>query len=220
MKKITLIFSVLFSITLSQAQEVVSNNQNEILIVGGNDTTKTDEPICVHTNGLCMNFPKAGLTGMYNPALGWSISECNYSDGRSVKYESLLLICTASDTYYSFNDDSRVLIRFTDESVSTLRRDLNSPIEKKYENMWMGNTLMKFYHTYCRLNLDTETRQKLLNPTLGIVKIRIVFTNGNVRDYELKGNRVKKFPEELRKSFQQAAAGNKTRLHNSDDSTF
>lgn len=220
MRKYIFVLVVLFVAKFVNAQEIVSNDGNDVVVVGGNDVVETDEPTCVHTNGLCMNFPKAGLTGMYNPALGWSISECTYSDGKSIKYESLLLISTASDTYYSFDEDSRVLIRFTDESVATLRRDIKSPIEKKYENMWMGNSLMHFYHTYCRLNLDTETRQKLLNPALGIVKIRIVYTNGLVRDYELKGKRISKFPEELRESYQQAVAGNKARIQNNDDSTF
>ena len=61
---------------------------------------------------------------------------------------------------------------------------------------------------------------KFLNPDLGIVKIRIVFTNGNIRDYELTGKRIKKFPEELRESYQQAMKGNAQKIHNSDDSTF
>ena len=224
MKQIYLMFALLIFSVNVKAQEVIidstSTNQNDVIILDGNEQVENEEPTCVYSNGIAMNFPKAGLTGLYNPALGWSIAQCNFSDGSSIKKESLILITTNPNDYSSFDSDSRILIRFTDQSVSTLHRDLKSKVERKYDNMYMSNTLYKFYKSYVRFQLDSETREKLLNPSIGIVKIRIVFTNGNVKDYELTGKRVMKFPEELRESYMQASNANKQRLNNSDDSTF
>ena len=124
------------------------------------------------------------------------------------------------DGYYSFDADSRVLIRFTDESTSILRRDPDEIVENAYDNMWMGSSLMHFYKSYVTLQLDSETRTKFFNHSLGVKKIRIVYANGDAIDYEMKGKRIMKFPEELRESFEEASQKNDIRTKNNDDSTF
>lgn len=220
----TTILILCFAYSLIYSQEVIIDSNDtgkDVIVLGGNENNVSkEEPTCVYSNGLCMNFPKGGLLGIYNPALGWSISQCNFSNGTSVKTESMILITTGAKTYYSFDSDSRILIRFTDESVSTMYRDMNDRVETKYENAWLGNTMAHYYMSYVRFQLDKDTRAKFLNPALGIKKIRIVFANGEAIDYELKGNRVMKFPEELRESYKQASNKNQQRIQNNDDSTF
>ena len=211
---------VVASFTTSFAQEVLLDstaNKNDLIILGGNENTKSmEDPTCVYSYGTCMNFSK----GIYTPAIGWAIGQCTYPNGTSVINESMLLITTGYENYYSFDTESRVLIRFTDESVSVLRRDLSERVENNYDNMWMGSSLMHFYRSYVSLQLDSETRAKLFNESLGIKKIRIVYANGDAVDYEMKGKRIMKFPEELRESYKEASQQNATRTKNSDDSSF
>ena len=70
------------------------------------------------------------------------------------------------------------------------------------------------------LQLDSETRTKLFNQSLGIKKVRVVFSNGDAKDYDIKGKGVMKLPEELRASYVEATQDNNMRTQNSDDSTF
>lgn len=225
MKQFFLMFALLcFSVNV-KSQEVIidttSTNQKEIIVLGGNEQKEKEEPTCVYSNGEAMRFPKKGLTRMYNPSLGWIIGQCKLSDGTSINKESLFLITKSPNNYDSFDADSRILIRFTDQSVSTLHRDLEFDVQKGYDNLLFTTGLfINLYRTYVVFQLDSETREKLMNPSIGITKIRIVFTNGEVKDYELKGKRRMKFPKELRESYTQASIANKIRLHNSDDSTF
>lgn len=217
---ITLIFISISTFSQEIIVDSISIKRTDITLLGGNEAKDKEDPICVYSNGSCMIFPKSGLLSLYNPALGWSIYQCTFSDGSILKEESMILITNARDTYYSFDSNSRILMRFTDESISTLHRDLKDEVENKYDNIWLGNTLMHCYFSYVRLQLDSETRTKLLNPSLGIKKIRIVFSNGNVEDYELKGKRIMKFPEELRQSYREASQKNEIRTKNSNDSNF
>lgn len=223
MKKYAILFMSFLLIESMKAQEVIvdsaSTKEKDIIILGGNDVSISNEPTCVYSNGTCMNI-NSGLSGIYCPALGWSIAMCTLSDGSTIKEESLILLHTSPSGYANFDSESRVLIRFTDNSVSTLHRDMKTPVSTNYSSMWMGNTLMKFFKTSIRLKLDTDTRSKIMNPTLGIVKVRVVYTNGNILDYELKPKRQMKYPEELRKSYFEANHSNEKRTQNSDDSTF
>ena len=220
MKKMFCLMLTMASITLSFAQEVIvdsTHNGANLIVLGGNESTKLGaEPTCVYSYGTCMNFSK----GIYTPAIGWAIGQCTFPDGTSITNESLLLITTGMDGYYSFDADSRVLIRFTDESTSILRRDPDEIVENAYDNMWMGSSLMHFYKSYVTLQLDSETRTKFFNHSLGVKKIRIVYANGDAIDYEMKGKRIMKFPEELRESFEEASQKNDIRTKNNDDSTF
>lgn len=223
MKKYLILFMSFLFLESMNAQEVIvdstSIDEKDIIILGGNDVPTSNEPTCVVSNGTCMTV-KSGLAGVYSPAIGWSIAMCTLSDGSSIKEESLILLHTSPNGYVDFDGDSRVLIRFTDNSVSTLHRDMKTPVATNYSSLWMGNSLMKFFKTSIRLKLDAETRSKIMNPALGIVKVRVVFTNGNVLDYDLKSKRQMKYSEELRKSYLEASQSNAKRAQNSDDSTF
>ena len=224
MKKIVLLLVGILVTSLIYSKEVSVDSTNieekEILILGKNKDIENNKPICVYSNGTGAKFPKGGLLGLYNPSLSWSIGQCSYTDGTIIKKESLILVTNASDTYFSFDEESRILIRFTDDSVSTLYRDIEDEITNEYSSTWFNNNLMHFYTSYVRMNLDNETRTKLLNPALGIKKIRIVFTNGNIRDFEITGKRVMKLSEEIRESYIEASQSNKIRTQNNDDSNF
>ena len=219
MKNLTCLMLMLASILSSYAQEVLLDptTGNDIIVLGGNENLKAkEEPVCVNSLGDYVRVYR----DYWAPSLAWNIEQCTYPNGTSVKKELLTLLTVTSGDYHSFDSESRVLLRFTDESVSILRRDLNFEVERTYDNTWISGNLVDLRYSIVFLQLDSETRKKLFNQSLGIKKVRVVFSNGDAKDYDIKGKGVMKLPEELRASYVEATQDNNMRTQNSDDSTF
>lgn len=222
MKKILFLLAVL-SFSQSYAQQTIESqdeeSKNEVLILANENTqTTAEDPVCVTSQGGYANLLKGSLN-LYNPGLSWKITECSTSK-TSYKYETLVLDMIASDTYYKFNDESRVLMRFSDGTVATLHRRKGDRTMEKYNNCVLGGTIFHLYHAVTEYDLDSDARTALLNPAIEIVKIRVVLTNGNIRDYDMSGKVGRKFLEAIRSSYQAAQKSNHIRINNSDDSSF
>ena len=176
-----------------------------------------DEMDCVGHQGPLYNFPdeKGGLKNLWKPALCWNLYDCKLSD-QHFTYERVRLLMVASDTYFRFDSDSRILIRFSDGHVSTLHRNTKFAVKQIYENTSYGI----FYKTLTDFDVDEETKRHLLNPEMGVVKIRVVFTNGNARDYDLPEKYQKKFTQHMIESYVTAMKMINIKHNNNDDSNF
>ncbi|MCQ2347563.1 MAG: hypothetical protein MJZ65_00050 [Paludibacteraceae bacterium] len=222
MKKSILCVGFLLVSAIINAQDVVARegaNDKELLVLKNDGVqTTADDPVCVYSQGTYANFLKNTLN-LYNPGVSWKIWDCS-AGSTTIKYETLVLDMIASDAYYTYGTDSRILFRFSDGSVSTLHRREGDTTIKEYKSMWIGNTLFHLYHALAEFDLDTETRNRFLNPNLGILKVRVVLANGNARDYEMTGKMQTKVAEQIRNSWISASKQNAARKQNSDDSTF
>lgn len=216
MKRTIIIGIMLLFISSAFTQEIITDSSKGKTIVVNGNGKEQKEVVCVHSVGEYVNIP-AVTGGIYAQALGWGISECSFQDKSVLQLESINLLYRDHVGYKDFDQESRILIRFTDDYVSTLYRDVDSAVETSRQSLIPGNPI---YITYVRFNLDKETRKRMMNPTLGIKKIRIVFTNGEIQDYNIKGNKQYKFLEQLRKSYKNAEKDNAERMNNSDDASF
>lgn len=217
-RSIIFLVAMLFASVLYAQYEIVGGTQviNEQIETPKSPSTEND-PECVHQQGPLYNFPdeKGGLKNIWKPALSWCISDCKIGETRAT-YEVLRLLMVASDTYFSFDNDSRMLIRFSDGHVSTLNRNTNLKVLQIFENTSYGT----FYKTLTDFEVDDETKSRLMNPEIGVIKIRIVFTNGNKRDYDLPEKYQKKFVQHMIESYKIAKQKIEIRHQNNDDSTF
>lgn len=204
------ILSAVYAQDTCRSGRPVGNNADTLV----NLQAKTD---CVIQQGPLYNFPDEKFSGiLYKPALGWNIGDCKLSGEQRIAIETLRLLMIASDANFSFDDDSRILLRFSDGYVCTLHRTPNSDPIHLYQNNKYGT----FYKTLVDFDVDDETKKRLMNPDMGIVKIRIVLPNGSKREYEISKGYQNKFIKHLIESYKKAKEMIEVRHQNNDDLTF
>lgn len=157
-------------------------------------------------------FPDAKLTGsLWKPQINFV--RINELDVISIR-------TCADDTYNMFDADSRVLMRFADSTVVTLPIIEELDIEKVYDPQWVGSSLIDQYVTYSFYSIKEDTIYKIVVDKIPIVKIRLVFTNGDISDYDIPKHYQKKLVDGLISSRNQAFTTNKVRKSNMTDESF
>lgn len=162
--------------------------------------------------GQFVMFPDAKLAGsMWKPQIDFvRINELDVIGIRTC----------ADDTYYSFDADSRVLLRFADSTVVKLPIIEELDIQKDFNTQWVGSSLIDQYVTFSFYSIEEDTIYKIVVDKIPIVKIRLVFTNGDIRDYDIPKNYQKKLVDGLIFSRNQAFTTNKVRKSNETDESF
>lgn len=162
--------------------------------------------------GRFVMFPDAKLTGsMWKPQIAF------------VRIDSLDVICVrsiASDTYWDFDSESRVLIRFSDSTTFKLPIVPQFDIQKDYQVDFIGSTLLEQYITYSFYEIDEEVVAKIIYGRTPIVKIRLAYSNGTVRDYDIGKKYQEKLILGLIESHQIALQTNAIRKENMTDEDF
>lgn len=166
------------------------------------------------STGKYIPFPNNGVMGLgtqYHPHLAFSLVD----NGLYIK-----LYLAFSDDYPEFDADSRILIKFEDESVAKL------PIikleSKDFDTRWdsTSNRYVERYITYTRFDIDVDAINAITVDMKKIVKVRIVLTNGDIRDYDLKKKYQRKFIEGLLESYDGAIKKDIARKSNMLDENF
>ena len=159
-------------------------------------------------------FPDKKLMGLYyKPQLAF---------GRVNDSDIIVLLMTSPDDYASFDEDSRILIKFEDNSTVKLPICLEMDVEKDYETSW-NSSLKKyshFYQTYSCYNIDDETLKAIVEKGKKIIKIRVVRTNGDINDYDITEKYQPKLIEGLQNSYKQLNIIDKERKENIADEDF
>lgn len=165
--------------------------------------------------GKYVQFPDGGFTGSaYKPGLAIAQQK---NDTVTKNYVALHF--TSSQDYADFDASSRLLIKFSDDSKSILPI-YTHPLATQYATRdfeYLGSA--KLYSTYSMYVIDSVTLSKILSDNK-IVKIRIVFTNGDIKDYFLDDFYQSKFIKKLKESYFEATGKNLVREKNMDDSDF
>lgn len=156
-------------------------------------------------------------TGMWGSTYHAFMRLCSY-DGKDTicHYDLIFVVLSASDRYYEFPENSRMLIKFQDDKVFDL--DNFGDITKVYENLGWNSTLKKYVEVYKagrHYILNEEVLTKLLNEK--IAKVRIELANGNFRDFEIEDKHAKKIQRTLAESYKSVLAAQKKRLENIND---
>lgn len=161
--------------------------------------------------GRYIKFPDAKMWGaFYKPQLAFGIiDDCNY----------LVLLCTNPNDYATFDEASRLLIRFEDGTVEKLPLDWEHGVERAYDNMVVRSDISEFFQTYTCYKLEDEVIAKI-EAGVKIIKIRVAFSNGNVRDFDIAEKYQSKLIAGLQTSRIEALESHAQRLVNATDEDF
>lgn len=140
-----------------------------------------------------------------------------YDDRDTTYHMDLLFVAlVTSDTYHSFPDNSRLLIKFQDDEVFEL--ESFSDVVKAHYNLGWNSTLKKYvemYHTGRHYKITADALNKLL--TEKIAKIRIELSNGTYKNIVLEDKLAKKILPKLVNSFKSISTIQQKRLQNLND---
>jgi hypothetical protein len=163
--------------------------------------------------GSWVRFPNNALLGQsFKPQLAFAILD----DEEMI---ALRMICP--DNYATFDNESRLLIKFEDDSVTTLPIYFDVGVVKDYSTDY-DSTLgfIEFYITLTLYKLDSQTKEAIVEDGKKIKKIRVVETNGDINDYDINPNYQQKLIYGLQKSYKDVIAEQKQRQFNASDAGF
>lgn len=162
--------------------------------------------------GKYTKFPNNKLSGnTWKPAIAF---------GRNYSVNILALYVNQSDDYAQFDEDSRLLIKMENDSVFKFHIILDYGVEKNFEtsyNRYIGR--VDEYSTYTCYEVSDDFI-KLINDGKLIKKIRIVFTNGTVADYDIDNGYMKKLTKGLQESYIKMEEKQKQKRKNMNDEDF
>jgi len=138
-------------------------------------------------------------------------------DGESVT--TLLVLTVNPNNYYEFSDASRVLLRFSDNKAFRLNIMPGAAVTKQKNTEKKGNATITFYRTTTEYEVTPEVIEKLENGE-AIVKVRIVFKENDVKDYDIAEGYQSKMAADLLKSYQDASQKNKKASGDLGDEDF
>lgn len=166
----------------------------------------------LYTYGEAIDFQSGFVGSLWHPFLKYSQYDSN--DGRDEHLDLLTVIMKTSDTYHSFPAESKLLLKFSDDSIVEL--ESFGDVIKDYQCTHIGKVLTDIYYTGRNYVITEEALQKLL--TLPIIKVRIELGNGNRKDYEVGEKHGKKVLKKLQKSHEavQSKQGQRIKNSNSD----
>ena len=162
--------------------------------------------------GKLVRFPDSSIFGLYGkPMLGFTkINEQNVITLRTCQ----------SYSYDSFDGESRILIRFADETIAKLPIIEELGVMKDFHTEIINNKVSSFYVTYTNYSITDEVVNKIINEKVPIIKIRLAFANGDVTDYDIKPNYQVKLLDGLINSYVDAMSQNQVRKANKTDEDF
>lgn len=159
-----------------------------------------------------VRFPDNKLAGRsYKPMLAFARVD-------DVTYLALKMIHPYN--YNSFDSESRILIRFEDETVIKLPIHYEFGVFKNFDTSWNSslNRFSDFYITDTLYDIPMGDITKLTS--CKIVKIRVVQTNGDIDDYPIGEIYQNKLLIGLKESYQELMYLDRQRKVNNMDETF
>jgi hypothetical protein len=105
-----------------------------------------------------------------------------------VNDQYLLVLCyTDPKAYASFDEESVMLLKFDDDSTVKLPISKSDEVMKKCESSWnsMKSRNTYYYKTFTSFDLDQNTIDKIVKQKMNIKKIRVSFTNGDIKDWDI-----------------------------------
>ena len=132
---------------------------------------------------------------------------------------TLLVWTTNVNTYYEFTDASRILIRFSDGTMTRLSLDTNKEIKKEKFTKKNANATITYYKTITSYAITPELIDKLQND-IAIVKVRVVFKENDAKDYDIAEGYQTKMASDLKQSLLDAIQKNRQSTTDLSDEDF
>lgn len=158
-------------------------------------------------------FPDSKLMGRaYKPRIAFEKIDDLYS---------ISVRCCDPRAYKLFDNESRVLLKFADNT--SVRLDIiylnESSVIKSYDCSVDRFGTTHFYVTYTNYYISEDVIERILSRNESIIKIRLVYGNGEADDYDITEQYQQKLMEGLKKSYKEAnqSQAKKKRILNDDD---
>ena len=132
---------------------------------------------------------------------------------------TLLVWTTNVNSYYDFTDASRILIRFSDGTMTRLPHKTTTDIEKEKYTKKNANATITYYKTISSYTTTPELIEKLQND-ITIVKVRVVFKENDAKDYDIAEGYQTKMASDLKQSLLDAIQRNRQSTTDLSDEDF
>lgn len=132
---------------------------------------------------------------------------------------TLLVWTTNVNSYYEFTNASRILIRFSDGTMTRLSLDTNKEIKKDKFTKKNANATITYYKTITSYAITPELIDKLEN-NIAITKIRVVFKENEAKDYDIAEAYQTKMASDLKQSYLDASQRNRQTTGDLSDEDF
>lgn len=164
----------------------------------------------IYTSGEAIDFQSGFVGSFWHPYL--TLSQVDSNDGRNEHHDLLTVILKTSNTYHSFPQNSKLLLKFSDNSIVEL--DSFGDVIMDYQLTSLADEYIRVYYTGRHYDLTDEALQKIL--TLPIIKVRIELSNGIRKDYEVGVRHGKKVLKKIKKSYEIVKKRQQLRIRNSN----
>lgn len=143
-------------------------------------------------------FPDGKLLGnSYRPRIGISPGGEVFSGGL------VMLMFIDRDDYAEFDENSRIVFKLEDDSRISCPYFSPAGVNKDYRTEW-NDTFHRFadyYTTITGYESSGELVDAVIKNGKKIVKIRVVFANNEIQDYDIKKSYQSKFVSNLQKYY-------------------
>ncbi len=161
------------------------------------------------STGSFVMFPDGSLFGSaFKPKIAF------YQDTDPIIKNFFILSVAKNDGYADFDENSRMLIKFEDGSKFTL--PILAGVESR-DFSYISN--ISVYNVLTMYRLDDQILEKIRNYE-SIIKIRIVYTNGDIDDYDIDESYQYKFIRKLNNSYNEVIEDNSQMKRNMNDDYF
>lgn len=137
---------------------------------------------------------------------------------------SYLLVLKYVDdvAYRNFDQTSQLLLKFGNEIVHVPMSKKDTNVAKKFDNKRIGNVTANYYITYTSFDIDEDVVKRIVEKKENISKIRVIFANGDLEDFEIKDKYQPKLIKGLVESYDDVSKKDSSRKQtmNNDESGF
>lgn len=206
MKKIclTLALGLLLGIGMSDAQEI-----NEL---------KSAERTKDVVSSFNMGFYIEAVPLFYYTNIGGISYKI---EGDEVQYVGLGLMNVSPRNYKAFTNNSRILFRLSTGNTYICGIKEDAIVDKSYRRSWNSSseTWDEYYTVYTEFTLPQECLNEL-NGGATIVKVRVVFDNGDMIEREFKSGKAQRATRNLLKAIDRSQFRNERKESAVSDDSF
>lgn len=161
--------------------------------------------------GRAVDFQGGFVGSLWHPSMSFALYDSN--DEASLRLDLLLIQLKDPYEYFSFPEESKLLIKFEDQTIF----ELNSFGDRTtdYNSMVVSNRVVEVHYTKRYFLVSEEVKQYLLSHP--IIKVRIELSNGKLKDYDVSERVGKKVLNKLQDSYNQLNDVQQIMLNNAND---
>lgn len=169
---------------------------------------------------ICANAQVSYGTYVSFPNNSFAYSKTNPKLAFGKVNENHLLVLKYVDlkAYKTFDTTSQLLLKFGDEIVHVPISQIDTKVEKDFETQRIGSVMASYYITYTSFDIDDQIVKRIVDNKESISKIRVVFSNGDMEDFDIKEKYQPKLRDGLIESFNNVSKQDASRKQTLGDS--